>query len=106
MGNFLPGAANPLSDVEISISCRILKDADLFSKSNPTIVVFVQEFGKESWRELVRTERIDNNLISDFVRKFQMTYYFEQRQNLKFEVYDINSNSRNLSDLQGKHSSP
>ncbi|XP_075259122.1 copine-8-like isoform X3 [Convolutriloba macropyga] len=98
MGSFSPGTANPQSDVEISISCRNLKDADLFSKSDPMVVVFVQEFGKESWRELGRTERIDNNLNPDFVRKFQMTYYFEQRQNLKFEVYDIDSNSRKLSD--------
>lgn len=97
-GGFQPGTANPQSEVEISISCRNLKDADLFSKSDPMVVVFVQDFGKTSWRELGRTETIDNNLNPDFVKKFQMTYYFEERQNLKFEVYDVDSNSRKLSD--------
>ncbi|XP_063715265.1 copine-9-like isoform X2 [Symsagittifera roscoffensis] len=95
---FQPGTSNPQSEVEISVSCRNLKDADVFSKSDPMVVVFVQDFGKTSWRELGRTECIDNNLNPDFVKKFQMTYYFEERQNLKFEVYDIDSNSRKLSD--------
>lgn len=33
-----------------------------------------------------RTEQIKNSLNPDFVQKFNLTYYFEERQRLKFEM--------------------
>ncbi len=33
-----------------------------------------------------RTEVIDNTLNPDFVRKFILDYFFEERQNLKFDL--------------------
>lgn len=33
-----------------------------------------------------RTEVIDNTLNPDFVRKFVLDYYFEEKQNLRFDV--------------------
>uniref|UniRef100_A0A8C2CVR0 Copine 8 n=1 Tax=Cyprinus carpio TaxID=7962 RepID=A0A8C2CVR0_CYPCA len=44
-----------------------------------------------------RTEVIDNTLNPDFVRKFILDYFFEERQNLKFDLYDVDSKSTNLS---------
>uniref|UniRef100_A0A672KWK8 Copine 8 n=1 Tax=Sinocyclocheilus grahami TaxID=75366 RepID=A0A672KWK8_SINGR len=44
-----------------------------------------------------RTEVIDNTLNPDFVRKFILDYFFEERQNLKFDLYDVDSKSSNLS---------
>ncbi|KAL7982730.1 hypothetical protein Chor_010328 [Crotalus horridus] len=44
-----------------------------------------------------RTEVIDNTLNPDFVRKFIMDYFFEERQNLRFDLYDVDSKSPNLS---------
>uniref|UniRef100_A0A672M8B2 Copine family member 9 n=1 Tax=Sinocyclocheilus grahami TaxID=75366 RepID=A0A672M8B2_SINGR len=47
-----------------------------------------------------RTEVIDNTLNPDFVRKFVLDYFFEEKQNLRFDVYNVDSRSSNIS----KHS--
>ncbi|XP_057230342.1 copine-5-like isoform X9 [Malurus melanocephalus] len=44
-----------------------------------------------------RTEVIDNSLNPDFLRKFVLDYYFEERQNLRFDLYDVDSKSPDLS---------
>uniref|UniRef100_A0A8C5EJ96 Copine-8-like n=1 Tax=Gouania willdenowi TaxID=441366 RepID=A0A8C5EJ96_GOUWI len=44
-----------------------------------------------------RTEVIDNTLNPDFVRKFIVDYFFEERQNLRFDLYDLDCKSDNLS---------
>ncbi|KAK2496935.1 hypothetical protein MC885_019119 [Smutsia gigantea] len=38
-----------------------------------------------------RTEVIDNTLNPDFVRKFVLDYFFEEKQNLRFDVYNVDS---------------
>ncbi|KAK8770689.1 hypothetical protein V5799_012846 [Amblyomma americanum] len=45
---------------------------------------------------LGRTETVDNCLNPDFVTKFLVDYYFEERQQLLFKVYDIDSPSVDL----------
>uniref|UniRef100_A0A4W6E3V3 Copine 8 n=1 Tax=Lates calcarifer TaxID=8187 RepID=A0A4W6E3V3_LATCA len=52
-------------------------------------VLYTNKFG--------RTEVIDNTLNPDFVRKFILDYFFEERQNLRFDLYDVDSKSANLS---------
>uniref|UniRef100_A0A8C7ZUI6 Copine Va n=1 Tax=Oryzias sinensis TaxID=183150 RepID=A0A8C7ZUI6_9TELE len=97
----------PATKVEITVSCRNLLDRDTFSKSDPseatvkklccnTFLVFLFllvliQFG--------RTEVIKNTLNPDFVRKYILDYFFEEKQNLRFDVYDIDSKSPDL----GKH---
>ncbi|CAB1330207.1 unnamed protein product, partial [Coregonus sp. 'balchen'] len=44
-----------------------------------------------------RTEVIDNTLNPNFVRKFFLDYFFEERQNLRFDVYNVDSRSSNIS---------
>ncbi|KAI6072887.1 Copine-5 [Aix galericulata] len=44
-----------------------------------------------------RTEVIDNSLNPDFVRKFVLDYFFEEKQNLRFDLYDVDSKSPDLS---------
>ncbi|XP_051710762.2 copine-5 isoform X3 [Oryctolagus cuniculus] len=44
-----------------------------------------------------RTEVIDNTLNPDFVRKFVVDYFFEEKQNLRFDLYDVDSKSPDLS---------
>uniref|UniRef100_A0A3B5LCK2 Copine Va n=1 Tax=Xiphophorus couchianus TaxID=32473 RepID=A0A3B5LCK2_9TELE len=75
----------PATKVEITVSCRNLLDRDTFSKSDPCKFSF---FG--------RTEVIDNTLNPDFVRKYILDYFFEEKQNLRFDVYDIDSKSPDL----------
>uniref|UniRef100_A0A672JFE0 Copine Va n=1 Tax=Salarias fasciatus TaxID=181472 RepID=A0A672JFE0_SALFA len=76
----------PATKVEITVSCRNLLDRDTFSKSDPC------KFG----RSFGRTEVIDNTLNPDFVRKYILDYFFEEKQNLRFDVYDIDSKSPDL----------
>uniref|UniRef100_A0A671N268 Copine-9-like n=1 Tax=Sinocyclocheilus anshuiensis TaxID=1608454 RepID=A0A671N268_9TELE len=49
---------------------------------------------------LTRLKVIDNTLNPDFVRKFVLDYFFEEKQNLRFDVYNVDSRSSNIS----KHS--
>ncbi|XP_071388618.1 copine-8-like, partial [Centroberyx affinis] len=74
-----------------------LLDRDTFSKSDPICVLYTQGIGNKEWREFGRTEVIDNTLNPDFVRKFILDYFFEERQNLRFDLYDVDSKSANLS---------
>lgn len=90
-------ASTPTSLVELSISGRNLRDMDTFSKSDPLCVVYYQPFGSQQWQELKRTECIDNTLNPDFMTKIPITYHFEEQQHLKFHVYDLDSNSHDLS---------
>ncbi|XP_059361515.1 copine-8-like [Carassius carassius] len=93
----IDNATIPPTKVEITVSCRNLLDKDTFSKSDPICVLYTQGIGNKEWQEFGRTEVIDNTLNPDFVRKFILDYYFEERQNLKFELYDVDSKSTNLS---------
>lgn len=88
----------PATQVEIHVSCRDLADMDVFSKSDPFVVMYTQGVGTKEWREHGRTEVIMNNLNPDFVKTFVLHYFFEEVQKLKFEVYDVDSKSTNLRD--------
>ncbi|KAK2858854.1 hypothetical protein Q5P01_003474 [Channa striata] len=98
IGDFDPlNASIPATKVEITVSCRNLLDRDTFSKSDPICVLYTQGMGNKEWREFGRTEVIDNTLNPDFVGKFMLDYFFEERQNLRFDLYDVDSKSANLS---------
>ncbi|XP_034541061.1 copine-5-like [Notolabrus celidotus] len=90
-------AAIPATKVELTVSCRNLLDRDTFSKSDPICVLYIQGIANREWREFGRTEVIDNTLNPDFVRKFILDYFFEERQNLRFDLYDLDCKSDNLS---------
>ncbi|XP_060045708.1 copine-5 isoform X2 [Erinaceus europaeus] len=87
----------PATKVEITVSCRNLLDKDMFSKSDPLCVMYIQGMENKQWREFGRTEVIDNTLNPDFVRKFIIDYFFEEKQNLRFDLYDVDSKSPDLS---------
>uniref|UniRef100_A0A4W6E3S3 Copine 8 n=1 Tax=Lates calcarifer TaxID=8187 RepID=A0A4W6E3S3_LATCA len=83
IGDFDPlNASIPATKVEITVSFCVL---------------YTQGMGNKEWREFGRTEVIDNTLNPDFVRKFILDYFFEERQNLRFDLYDVDSKSANLS---------
>ncbi|XP_042310704.1 copine-9 isoform X1 [Sceloporus undulatus] len=82
--------------VELTVSCRNLLDLDTFSKSDPIVILYIQGTVDKEWREFGRTEVIDNTLNPDFVRKFVLDYYFEEKQNLRFDVYNVDSKTSNL----------
>ncbi|KAK1898085.1 Copine-5, partial [Dissostichus eleginoides] len=78
------------------LCCRNLLDRDTFSKSDPLVVLYTQGAECKQWREFGRTEVIDNTLNPDFIRKYILDYFFEEKQNLRFDVYDIDSKSPDL----------
>uniref|UniRef100_A0A8B9LPY8 Copine Va n=1 Tax=Astyanax mexicanus TaxID=7994 RepID=A0A8B9LPY8_ASTMX len=76
----------PATKVEITVSCRDLLDRDTFSKSDPLCILYTQGVESKQWREFGRTEVIDNTLNPDFVRKYILDYFFEEKQNLRFDM--------------------
>jgi len=59
-------------------------------------VTYIQPFGESRWTEFHRTEVVSNTHEPEFASKVQMCYRFEERQPLKFEIYDVDSSSPNL----------
>ena len=95
--NFSPGQSSaPVTTVELSLSGKDLADMDLFSKSDPFCVLYIRDNKTQQWLCIDRTETIDNTLHPEWQKKFVMQYKFEERQVLKFEVYDSDGNSSNL----------
>ncbi|NXN26620.1 CPNE9 protein, partial [Nycticryphes semicollaris] len=81
---------------------RNLLDMDTFSKSDPVAVLFVQGSGSSEWKEFGRTEVIDNTLNPDFVRKFVLDYYFEEKQNLRFDLTGSHNTVLGVQDFLGQ----
>uniref|UniRef100_A0A8C5CKL1 Copine VIII n=1 Tax=Gadus morhua TaxID=8049 RepID=A0A8C5CKL1_GADMO len=80
IGDFDPfTAAIPATKVELTVSCRWVTSCVL-------CVLYIQGIANREWREYGRTEVIDNTLNPDFVHKFIMDYFFEERQNLRFDL--------------------
>lgn len=92
-----PATATPSTRVELHISCDNLRDADLFSKSDPVVVVYTQTRSKQ-WVEIARTEWIQNTLSPRFSRAVLMDYRFEEVQQLQFSVYDIDNDTPSMND--------
>uniref|UniRef100_A0A3Q4AFZ4 C2 domain-containing protein n=1 Tax=Mola mola TaxID=94237 RepID=A0A3Q4AFZ4_MOLML len=83
----------PATKVEITVSCRLVHAG---ADAAVLVVLYTQGVESKQWREFGRTEVIDNTLNPDFVRKFILDYFFEEKQNLRFDVYDIDSKSPDL----------
>lgn len=67
------------------------------SKSDPMCVTYVQPFGQKKWIEFHRTETVKNNQDPNFVSKVMVSYRFEEKQPLLFEIYDTDSKDKDLS---------
>uniref|UniRef100_H2SSI4 Copine Vb n=1 Tax=Takifugu rubripes TaxID=31033 RepID=H2SSI4_TAKRU len=88
----------PATKVEITVSCSSIYTFLLLSALFWTVcVLYTQGVETKQWREFGRTEVIDNTLNPDFVRKYILDYFFEEKQNLRFDLYDVDSKSPDLS---------
>lgn len=67
------------------------------SKSDPLCVTYVQPFGQKKWIEFHRTETVEDNQDPNFVSKVFISYRFEEKQPLLFEIYDADSKNKELS---------
>lgn len=79
------------------ISFRGLSGADFLSKSDPICITYVQLFGQKKWTEFHRTETVKDNEDPDFLSKVLISYSFEEKQPLLFEIYDSDSKDKDLS---------
>uniref|UniRef100_A0A669CPQ5 Copine family member 9 n=1 Tax=Oreochromis niloticus TaxID=8128 RepID=A0A669CPQ5_ORENI len=97
IGDFDPlNSTVPATKIEVTVSYLDITGCIhvfLFS----VVVLYVQGLGTKEWREFGRTEVIDNTLNPDFVRKFVLDFFFEEKQNLRFDVYNVDTRSSNLS---------
>ncbi|RWS24915.1 copine-8-like isoform X1 [Leptotrombidium deliense] len=84
------------SKVELSISCRNLRDTDILSKSDPQCIVYLKDHYQGNYIEIASTEVIKDNRNPDFVKKIALDYNFESVQYLKFEVWDIDIGERDF----------
>ena len=78
--------------VQLYISCRKLKDLDVFSKSDPVVHLHLWNDQTRSWVKYGETEVMNNNLNPDFKRQFEVLYSFEKQQKLRFVVWDKDIN--------------
>jgi len=63
---------------------------DLMSESDPMVVVFLKD-AKTDFKEIGRTEVVKDNPNPDFKARFLVDYYFEEQQEMMFQVYDADS---------------
>uniref|UniRef100_H2YRM5 Copine-3 n=1 Tax=Ciona savignyi TaxID=51511 RepID=H2YRM5_CIOSA len=86
-----------LSKVELRISCKDLSSKDALSASDPVVVVKSREpSGK--YTEVGRTEKVKNCNSPEFAEAIELDYRFEEFQQLKFKVIDIDNDSETLDD--------
>ena len=90
------GHSSSTTDFELSISCRNLRDEDMFSKSDPFCVLSEKETVGGTWTEVGRTEKIDDSHDPAWQKKFVLQYNPRITQELKFEIYDWDSKSQEL----------
>ena len=60
--------------VELHISCRKLKDLDVFSKSDPLVYFSTCNDQLRKWVQFGKTECIQNDLNPDFKTYFTVNY--------------------------------
>lgn len=54
------------------------------------VVVSIKE-PSNKWREIGRTEGVNNDNNPTFLKKIQLDYFFEEAQYLRFDVYDLDA---------------
>ncbi|CAJ1061231.1 copine-4 isoform X1 [Xyrichtys novacula] len=83
-----------LTKVELRLTCKGILDRDTLSKPDPYVVIKMQSHGQ--WVEVDRTEVIRSSVNPSYSKVFNLDFYFEEVQRLRFELYDINSSYNGL----------
>lgn len=94
----------------LSISCLNLIQLDLLSKSDAQAHLYLREKQSDTkkdrkWKHLGKTEVIRNNNNPKFTSSFSLEYKFEEKQDLKIVIFDIDSETsshKNDQDYIGK----
>ncbi|XP_041375348.1 copine-3-like isoform X1 [Gigantopelta aegis] len=92
-----PPTAECVSKVELRLECRNLLNLDVMSKSDPCAVLYMSRRGGH-WDEIGRTENVKNCLDPKFAKSFTISYFFEEVQKVRIEVFDLDNTTPQLSD--------
>lgn len=95
--------------VSLFFSCKQLKDADVFSKSDPFLKVYSvdthnrKQNSKPKPQKLIKTtEVVKNNLNPDFETSLKVEYFFERNQQFRVEVVDCDDAVKKQGDFLGE----
>ena len=83
--------------VGITLACENLPNLDRSSKTDAMCVLF--DVSGRHQKRIGETEIIADSLNPEFVKEFNVDYYFEQQQKFRIEVYDIDD-ANNLTNLK------
>ena len=86
----------PKQRLGLSFACKNLPNLDTFSYSDPFVVLYIKK--GNIWQKLGRTEVIHDNLNPQWVTKINVDYHFEQADNYKLEVWDVDD-EKNVDNL-------
>jgi len=105
----VPQQFSPATYLDLHISCKDVRNTDVGSKSDPFAVVFLRNSLQEEWKEVGRTEVIENNLNPSFVKAIRIQYFFQVTQFVRFVIYDSDDGEKSKekkSDYLGALESP
>ncbi|KAK9033881.1 hypothetical protein V6N11_050062 [Hibiscus sabdariffa] len=91
-GSGIPEVKTYLNGVD---AYSILAPSTLFVKSDPMVVVYIQE-RDGAFTEVFRTEVVLNSLNPKWITKYTVTYQFEIVQTLLFRVFDVDTQFHNV----------
>jgi hypothetical protein len=84
-------------EVGITFSCSNLVNLDKDSKSDAMCILW-DITNSQSTKKIGKTELIADNLNPEFVTELKVDYHFEEMQNFRVDVYDID-NADEIDDL-------
>ena len=70
-----PAYEQPVSKIELRVSCRNLVDMDVLSKSDPFVVLFMQHQGALSTRFFLSNTLASNNSLKMAYSEIQISVY-------------------------------
>lgn len=88
--------ATQISRIQFWIECRDLPSKDLVSKSDPMVVVERFNQISKAWEHVGQTEFIDNQENPKFQTQVTVDYFFEEHQEFRFTVLDVDDKKNPL----------
>lgn len=73
--------------VSLSFACENLPNLDTFTRTDGMVVLYKKS--GTSWQKIGMTEVINDNLNPEWVKSFDVQYFFEKQEEYKVEVYDV-----------------
>jgi hypothetical protein len=76
------------SSINVHVNLKNLPNTDLMSKTDSFCVIHAYNPFEDSWEQMGKTSVVHDSLNPDYPEAFELTYYFEEKQTMRVEVYD------------------